>query len=99
MVPRDLDPGAIESGAEKFVLDLLAEYPEWIPVYTVGLQDLAKEGFANLSPEKQDDLLRQLDLSKDPREAEFMKLISQQAIEAFYTSLTGFDTVGFKVTG
>ena len=82
IVPFDEDVRA-------FVLGRAAAQPE---LYQAGLALLAGWGFADRSPEGQDDVLTEMEGHPS------IALIMQHAIEGFYTSPAGFSDVGFRVT-
>ena len=95
LVPADDAPGAAEIGAERFVLSLLDDYPEWSETYRIGLIELAQIRFAELPVQAQEEAIRNLEREG----SQFLHLAAQNAIEAFYTSPTGLELVGFRVTG
>jgi hypothetical protein len=95
LVPADDAHGAVEIGAEIFILSLLDDYPEWSEIYRIGLSELSQIGFDNLTVHAQDEALHRL----EQEGSQFLHLAAQNAIEAFYTGPTGLELVGFQVTG
>jgi len=87
IVPADRDPGGL--AARAFVLGRAAVQPD---AYRAGLALLVSRGFAELDPERQDDLLREMEGHP------FLGLIVQHTLEGYFTSEAGFAAVGFRVT-
>ncbi len=94
IVPTDQDPGVVELRGEVFIEDRTGENPELESVYSKGLSALFEQDFQNLAEEYQDELLQAYEI-KYP---DFMNLVVQHSMEAFYTSAVGLKMVGFEVT-
>ncbi len=86
IIPRDEDPGAVETGAVEFIdRQLKGHYRHWQRAYREGLREIdeaarAKFGraFASLGPAEQLELVRERE--KTP----FFRLITDHTMQSFY---------------
>ncbi len=117
ILPRDEDPGALDANVPAYI-DLMLQTPELTQMKSDFLQGLAalerrshrmfQKGFAQASPEQQDDLLAIFkDSGAGTGEAHFYELLVVLTLEGFLGDpsyggnkdrvgwrLVGFDTVG-----
>lgn len=95
IIPADDVPGAVDAGADAFILRLLAQNPGWSDTYRAGLIL-----WRTVSPED-------LDATLAAREGDpFVRLLIQHAMEGFYgdpgqggnRNGVSWQMVGFRVT-
>lgn len=120
LIPPDDFPGGWDAGAGDYLLRLLAgDLRPIVSVYQAGLDALDAEaraagadGFAELLPERQDDLLRAVERGAVAAEwpidpAEFFRTSVAHAAEGFYSDppnggnrdMVAWRMIGFEVRG
>lgn len=112
IIPADDYPSGWEAGVGDFLALLLTREPHFLPRYEQGLdaldaaaQRVENAPFAELSPERQDTLLSQIEASES-EESHFFRLLVQQAMEGYYADPgnggnkdgVAWKMIGFQVT-
>ncbi len=89
IVPPDETPGALAAGVGEYARRRAAIQPDH---YRAGIALLESRGFLGLSTEAQEAVLADLEGNSA------IAVIVAHALEGFYISPAGFETVGFRVT-
>jgi len=99
MIPADQDPGATEAGVVNFIdLQLMGPYKRYRASYRLGIKGIEQASlrmfgyrFTELSPEKQDEVLKQVEAGgaageawKDVPSKDFFSLILSHTMQGYY---------------
>ena len=99
LIPADQDPGATEAGVVNFIdLQLMGPYKRYRASYRLGIRGIEQASlrmfgyrFTELSPEKQDEVLKQVEAGgamgeawKDLSSQDFFSLILSHTMQGYY---------------
>jgi len=99
LIPADQDPGATEAGVVNFIdLQLMGPYKRYRASYRLGIKGIEQASlrmfgyrFTELSPEKQDEVLKQVEAGRATGEAwkdlssqDFFSLILSHTMQGYY---------------
>jgi gluconate 2-dehydrogenase gamma chain len=99
LIPADQDPGAMDAGVVNFIdLQLMGPYKRYRASYRLGIKGIEETSlrmfghrFTEVSPEKQDEVLKQVDAGgavgeawKDLSAKDFFSMILSHTMQGFY---------------
>lgn len=84
LVPPGAGPGAAEAGADDYVARLLDGEGAMARLLSDGLDRLERAGFADLDPDRQDEMLREVERDSEAGGPRFLRLLVLLALEGTF---------------